>query len=106
MKKVTSADSLITINHYKNLLASEGIPAVIRNEHLGGVLGEMPFTEVWPQLWVSNDLDHDRALQLINAAITDESPTSPWNCRKCGEENEGQFSACWNCGTEESPRED
>ena len=55
MKKVTSADSLVTINHYKNVLISEGIPAFIRNEHLGGILGEMPFQEVWPELWVEND---------------------------------------------------
>ena len=103
MKKVTSADSLVTINHYKNLLESEGIVAFIRNEHLGGVLGEMPFTEVWPQLWVANDLDHDRALQLINAAVTEESPSEPWTCRKCGEQNEGQFSACWSCGTDDGP---
>jgi len=100
MKKLTSADSLVTINHYKNLLQSEGIPAVIRNEHLGAVLGDMPFTEVWPQLWVKNDLDYDRALQLIDEAVTDESPTTPWACRACGEENEGQFSACWKCSAE------
>lgn len=100
MKKLTAADSLITINHYKNLLESEGIPSVIRNEHLGGVLGEMPFTEVWPQLWVKNDLDYDRALQLIDKAVTEESPTTPWMCRRCGEENEGQFSACWKCSAE------
>jgi hypothetical protein len=106
MKKVASADSLITINHYRNLLQSEGISAIIRNEHLGAVLGEMPFTEVWPQLWVTNDLDHDRALELINDAITDESPTTPWHCSKCGEKNEGQFSACWNCGTADLPRDD
>jgi len=99
MKKVTSADSVITINHYKNVLESEGIPAMIRNEHLGGIVGEMPFTEVWPQLWVKNDLDHDRALQLIDDAIAEESPTAAWTCGKCGEQNEGQFSACWNCGT-------
>lgn len=106
MKKVASSDSLITINHYRNLLESEGIPAVLRNEHLGGVLGEMPFTEVWPQLWVTNDLDCDRAMQLISDAVAEESPTESWRCGKCGEENEGQFSACWNCGTEEPAGED
>ena len=100
MKKLTSSDSLVTINHWKNLLESEGIPSEIRNEHLGSVLGEIPFPEVWPQLWVINDLDYDRARQLIDADIAAaESPSEPWNCRKCGEENEGQFSACWNCGT-------
>ena len=56
MKKVTSADSLVLISHYKNLLESEGIEAFIRNEHLGSILGEMPFQEVWPEVWVRNDL--------------------------------------------------
>ena len=100
MKKVTSADSLITVSHYRNLLQSEGIEAFIRNEHLGGILGEMPFQEVWPELWIRNDLDLDRAKQLIDAAIVDESPKDPWTCGKCGSENEGQFAACWNCQAE------
>lgn len=98
MKKLTSADSLITINHFKNLLASEGIPTEIRNEHLGSIMGEMPFVEVWPELWVINDLDYDRATELITA-VDKESPTSPWRCKRCGEENEGQFAACWKCST-------
>jgi hypothetical protein len=103
VKKVTSADSLVTITHYRNLLISEGIPAFLRNEHFGSIMGEVPFQEVWPELWVENDLDYDRARQLINAAkLAEESPSSPWKCRRCGEENEGQFSACWNCGTASS----
>jgi hypothetical protein len=99
MKKVTSSQSLVTISHYRNLLASEGIASVIRNEHLGSIAGEMPFEEVWPELWVRNDLDYDRALQLIDSAtIGGESPATPWHCRRCGTEIEGQFAACWNCG--------
>ena len=39
MKKLTSAESIITINHYKNLLESEGIPTNVRNEHLGSIVG-------------------------------------------------------------------
>jgi putative signal transducing protein len=100
MRKVTSSDSLITINHYKNLLESEGIPAQIMNEFLGSIVGDMPFQEAWPELWVRNDLDYDRALQLINSQVlAEESPTSPWRCKKCGTENEGQFAACWQCGS-------
>ncbi|MDX1404451.1 MAG: DUF2007 domain-containing protein [Woeseiaceae bacterium] len=104
MKKVTSADSLVTISHYRNLLVSEGIAAFIRNEHLGSILGEMPFQEVWPELWVENDLDYDRARQLIDAAsILEESPSAPWKCPACKAENEGQFSACWQCGAASEP---
>ena len=97
MKKLTTADSIITISHYRNILTSEGIPSFIRNEYLGAIVGEIPFQEVWPQLWVNNDLDYDRALQLINGAA-DESPTAPWKCEHCGTDNEGQFAACWSCG--------
>ncbi|MEM8814565.1 MAG: DUF2007 domain-containing protein [Pseudomonadota bacterium] len=98
MKKLTTHSSLITISHYKNLLEAEGIAAEIRNQHLGSVLGDIPFPEVWPELWVLNDLDYDRGQQLIAESLVDESPRQAWRCRQCGEENEGQFGACWNCG--------
>lgn len=100
MKKVTSADSAITISHYKNLLQSEGIDAFVRNEHMGSIMGEVPFQEVWAELWVKDDLDYDRALQLIDESITDESPAENWRCSKCAAENEGQFAACWSCGAD------
>ena len=100
MKKLTSADNLVMINHYKNILEMEGIRCQVRNEHLGSVVWEIPYPETWPELWVINDLDYDRAKQLIDAAIIEESPRSPWHCSKCGEENEGQFAACWSCGAE------
>ena len=99
MKKLTSSHSIVTINHFKNVLESEGIPCLVKNDILTGIAGEMPLTEVWPELWVINDIDFDRAQQLIAEAITDESPSEPWRCRKCGEENEGQYAACWNCET-------
>ena len=100
MKKLTSSPSIVTINHYPNVLESEGIPSQIRNEFLGGIAGEMPLQEVWPELWVINEMDFDRAKQLIDESISDESPAASWRCQKCGEQNEGQFAACWNCGTE------
>lgn len=98
MKKVTSSESIVTINHYKNILESEGIACELRNEHLGSIVGEIPFVEVWPELWVKNDLNLDRARQLIDEANTEQSAGDPWNCSQCGEQNEGQFAVCWNCG--------
>ena len=98
MKKLISVESLVMINHYKNVLDAEGIPSEIRNAILGGIAGEMPLDQVWPELWVVDDLNYDRAKQLIDETVIEESPHEPWKCRKCGEENEGQFAACWNCG--------
>lgn len=100
MKKVTTTADRVMISHYKNILESEGIPCQLRNDHLGSIVGEMPFPEVWPELWVVNDLDFDRAKQLIEGSALDESPAASWRCRTCGEHNEGQFAVCWQCGTE------
>ena len=97
MKKLTSAPTAITVHHFRNLLEAEGIKCVIRNEHFGSILGEMPFTDTWPQLWVVNDLDYDRAKQLISDDGLAECPTEDWKCSNCGEINEGQFAACWKC---------
>ena len=97
MKKLTSATSPVTLHHYRNLLEAEGIATEIKNEHFGSLLGGMPLTET--QLWVVNDLDYDRAKQLIDGTALDESPKASWRCAQCGEDNEGQFAACWNCGS-------
>jgi hypothetical protein len=70
----------------------------VRNQHLSSILGEMPFAETWPELWIRNDMDFDRAKQLIDDSIADESPATGWRCDACGEENERQFAACWKCG--------
>ncbi len=96
MKKLTSSESIITINHYKNILTAEGIQSEIRNEYLGSVMGEIPFIETWPELWIVNALEFDRAQQIIEE-VEAESPTEPWKCLHCGEQNEGQFAVCWNC---------
>ena len=86
------------VHHYRNLLESEGIRAEIRNEILDSVAGRVPFQETWPELWVVNDLDYDRAKQLIKG-VPEESPSHSWRCPTCQEENEGQFAVCWQCGT-------
>jgi hypothetical protein len=102
MKKLTSAETIVTITHYQNLLAAEGIRTEIRNQHLGGIMGEMPVFETWPQLWIVNDLDFDRATQLLESGNS-EPFGAAWTCSQCGEENEGQYGACWNCGKNVDP---
>jgi len=101
MKKIFSNESIVTVNHLCNLLRAEGIPAVVRNDRLMGVLGEVPYVECWPQLWVVNHGDAGRAERLIDQALRDPGDADrPWRCVRCGERSEGQFAACWNCGAE------
>ncbi|MEN7343024.1 MAG: DUF2007 domain-containing protein [Pseudomonadota bacterium] len=106
MKKVFTADNLVTVAHFRNVLMAEGIESEIRNANLGSVLGEVPFTEVWPQLWVKHALDAPRAREIIEAMQQeDDVPGVPWRCAHCGADNEAQFAACWQCGAPDSSLE-
>lgn len=97
MKRVYSSALLADVKHFKNVLEHAGIDAEIRNERLSGGLGDIPFLECEPELWVSDD-DAERARAVI-AADREPNPDGapPWRCAHCGEMNEPQFGACWNC---------
>jgi hypothetical protein len=98
MKRVYTADSLADVGHVKNLLEQSGIPCLIRNEQLSGALGEVPFLECLPELWVLDDDDAAEALCRVAELGSADAGGPPWRCRHCGEENEAQFAACWRCG--------
>lgn len=99
MKKVYAAESLVTVAHYRNLLEAEGIECFLKNENMGSLMGEIPYAEIWPELWVRNDFQADRAEEIIREARDAETEGGPrWRCRRCGEDNEYQFAVCWNCG--------
>jgi hypothetical protein len=98
VKKVYSSEHSIMAGHVKSLLENSGIECIDKNQFLSGGKGELPINECWPEVWVTNDADHDRAMEIVNAIINDnQAPAAAWQCN-CGEKIEGQFSACWNCG--------
>lgn len=103
MRKVHTAESVIEIAHLRNVLEQAGIACVVRNERLGGVIGEIPFVECWPELWVLRNGEELRARGLIDTARAATEPQPDWICRECGERVEGVFDACWRC---EAPRLD
>jgi hypothetical protein len=104
VRKVHTAPSLVEIAHLRNILATEGIGCQIRNDQLAGVMGEIPFLECWPELWVQRPGDALRARGLIDIALQPSAAVEPWACPGCGERIEGQFAMCWNCGAGPSGR--
>ena len=97
-KSLSVAESLALIGHYRNALEQEGIACIIKNELLAGALGEVPFLECLPELWVLRDGDAARAERLI-AELRLPAVTGPsWRCPQCGEDNDAGFGACWSCG--------
>lgn len=100
MKKVYGCENSLMATRIQSLLEPEGIRSLIKNQNLSGALGELPINECWPEIWIMDDADYDRAMEIVSTVLSDaDIATSPWNC-SCGEKIEGQFTECWNCGKE------
>lgn len=82
----------------KELLEREGVNCLIRNEQLFAALGEIPFLECFPELWVVDNEVWPRAKSLLDSWFKQEEDRATWICPVCGELLEGQFGACWKCG--------
>jgi hypothetical protein len=89
------------VGFLKDLLRNQGISCIIKNQYLGGAMGDLPPQECWPELWVTEDRDLEPARSLIEQTLSGpEQGASPWTCPVCGERIEAQFGRCWNCGRE------
>jgi hypothetical protein len=98
LRKVHTADSVVEIAHLRNLLEAEGIACIVRNDRLGGVVGEIPFVECWPELWVVETGNYLKAKSIVDEVLRPGPAAAAWLCAGCGETIEGQFDVCWNCG--------
>ncbi len=103
MKPIFSSLRLHEIYHLKNLLEAEGIPCRVRNEQLSSLAGEVPFTECAAQLLLLRESDRAAADEVLRAWHSPRPRRRAWICPACGERLEGQFTACWKCGSERSP---
>jgi len=97
MRRVHVSESPLEVAHLRNLLEAAGIACFVRNDGLGGAVGEIPFLECWPELWVCESGQALRARGLIDEALRPRAPFDPWDCERCGERIDGQFSECWRC---------
>jgi hypothetical protein len=95
LRRVFSSFNLAAVHHAKNVLQTEGIASAVRNEYLSSAMGELPPAECQIELWVLNDADASRAEALLRAP---PQRGAPWQCPRCGERCEPQFTHCWKCG--------
>jgi hypothetical protein len=99
IRKLITCKNVAQAGLLKGLLTGSGIACEIRGEYLSMATGELPFTECYPELWVSGDEDFNRAKEILDEWESKEvKQQESWICQGCGEENEGQFSSCWKCG--------
>ena len=96
MKKVYTQENRLLVWNAKNLLKAENIDCKVLNEFAIGGVGALSAFDAWPELWVENDSDEDRALsilQKLKMPLNDKQI----KCPHCGELNPSTFSLCWKC---------
>lgn len=97
MKRVHIAPTLLDAQLAVDALSSLGIASRILNAHAAGALGELPFAQAQPEVWVDEDALAARASAVLAALRA--VPTGPERiCARCGEPNPGNFLSCWHCG--------
>lgn len=99
MKKLISRSSLIELAPYEFALNVADIKFSRKNEFISGAIGELPFTEVWPELWLTNAADFEQADKICQRIKLEVNNNDiDWHCSQCEEVNANSFEFCWSCG--------
>lgn len=81
----------------KDHLLHNGIDARVRSKNVS----RAPLLGVHSEVWVAGDADSDEVATLIRDFVgrrdTPARAKRSWRCRRCREENPGEFEFCWNC---------
>jgi hypothetical protein len=101
VKRIHAARHAVEAHLIRGYLDSHGIAAEVRGEYLTSGWGELPVDVC--SVWIVDEAQYDAANALVNSLLdgtrANDSHAHRWRCHVCGEELEGQFTACWACGT-------
>jgi len=104
MPKVFVAQHHAEAHLVMGLLQANGIAAEVRGDALFTTV-EAPtiIPGVAPEVWVSDSVHLPLALDLVRRFSRGEalpgSAGPTWQCPKCSEILEAQFTECWSCST-------
>jgi hypothetical protein len=97
MKRVYRALNLPDAHIVRAMLEQSGIEAHVFNENAQSGVGQLPVTEAYPEIWLADERDLDRAKALVREFETAPRVTGSVRCPACGEENPANFQVCWSC---------
>ena len=97
MKRLFSSPDSAELGLLKSRLEDAGIPCLLQYEQISHMLPSAAFSA---ELWTVSDGDYGKAVGLCEAwRHPSFEARRAWTCAKCGEQLEGQFGACWKCGS-------
>ena len=99
MRLIYTNENRIMVLNVKNVLMSYDIDVTLNNEFASSASGGLAPFDTWPEVWLLNDNDYDKAKKII-VSISLESNLEGWECKKCQEENDQSFDFCWSCHAE------
>lgn len=98
MKKLYSTENRVDLYLFKSILEDQGVRCMIKNEQ-PPLAGEIPPIIAWPELWVIDDQEYNRALSILQVeSVKVSGINKSWECPRCHEHLEKQFDICWKCG--------
>ena len=100
MIKIFEDFDLARVGQFQSVLEAEGIQTHLKNQFMSSAMGEIPFVEVLPELWILEDGDLAKASSLIKDLLGDTTKNGPdWTCAECSSVVEAVFDRCWQCST-------
>jgi hypothetical protein len=99
--KIYSAKNPTEAHLLQGILESYGILCEVQGEFLYSDRGGLPITtETAPSVWIFDDSKSEEAITIVKEFENPHKSTNEetWVCESCGEDSEGQFTECWNCG--------
>jgi hypothetical protein len=97
MKRVYRAATLLEAQLVADTLASLGIHNHILNTYAAGAMGELPYSQTSPEVWIADPAQEARACEAVTALGAPLLPDKL--CCQCHEINPGNFLSCWQCGS-------
>lgn len=96
MKLIYTHENRLLVGNAKNILEANGIDVILKNEFSQGGVGELSAIDSWPQLWILNDADYDKAASVMENSLSKDTDPE-WKCASCSENNDASFGSCWKC---------
>ena len=95
MKRVYQAGTLLEAQLVADTLASLGITNHILNAYAVGAMGELPYSQTSPEVWIEEPAQESRACEVV--ATLGAPLQADKVCPHCNELNPGNFLSCWQC---------
>jgi hypothetical protein len=98
MKRFYATPTRVDAYLLRDRLQHAGIDAHVFNEYAAAIVGNVPPDVAWPQVWLDDEADIERAQEVLAAWHTERERSGQYRCRHCGEDSPATFDLCWKCG--------